>query len=135
MTKFVCGGSLTVLVSVLCLCMTGMAGADKDDEGPKVVENVYFSLKDKSIEAKKKMIDSCKGYLSQQPGIVFFAAGTLADDFKLPFRDRNFDVSLHIVFKNKAARAKFPDSEGRKKFVEANKENWMKVRAFDSEAD
>jgi hypothetical protein len=135
MKMFVCGGSLAILLSVLCLSMAGMAGADKDDDGPKIVENLYYSLKDKSIEAKKKLIDSCKGFLSQQPGIVFFAAGTLADDFKLPFRDRNFDVSLHIVFKNKAALAKFQDSEGLKKFVEANKDNWMKVRAFDSEAD
>jgi hypothetical protein len=135
MTKFVCGGSLTVLVSVLCLSMAGRAGADKDDDGPKIVHNVYFSLKDNSVEAKKKLVDSCKGYFSQHPGIVFFAAGMLADDIKRQYSDRDFDVSVHIVFKNRAAFAKSADSEGRKKFVEANKDNWMKVRTFDSEAD
>ena len=65
--------------------------------------DVYFSLKDNSPEAKRKLVAACKKYLSGHPGEVFFAAGTLAEEISWDISDRDFDVALHIVFKDKAA--------------------------------
>src|SRR2546429_698161 len=47
-----------------------------------VVHNVFFTLKDDSAEARQKLVAACDKYLTSHPGTVFFAAGTLAEDFK-----------------------------------------------------
>ncbi len=94
--------------------------------------DVYFSLKDNSPEAKKKLVAACKKYLSGHPGEVFFVAGTLAEEISWDISDRDFDVALHIVFKDMAAHDKYQDSEQHQQFMERNQDNWKKVRAFDS---
>lgn len=99
---------------------------------PVLAHNVFFSLKDNSEAAKKKLVAACKKYLSEHPGTVFFAAGTLAEDFNRPVNDRDFDVALHVVFKNKAAHDQYQKHERHQRFIEENKENWKKVRVFDS---
>ena len=114
---------------VLALGGPGVA-ADKD--GALLSHDVYFSLKDSSPAAKKKLVDACKKYLSGHPGEVFFAAGTLAKDLDRPVNDRDFDVALHIVFKDRAAHDQYQDAARHKQFIEENKANWKKVRVFDS---
>jgi hypothetical protein len=103
-----------------------------EEGGSMIAHNVYFSLKDNSPEAKKKLVDACKKYLTGHPGEVFFAAGTLAEDLKRPVNDRDFDVALHIVFKDQASHDKYQDDKRHKDFIEENKDNWKKVRVFDS---
>lgn len=99
---------------------------------PMVAHMVYFSLKDKSDASKKKLVEACKTYLSKHPGTVYFAAGTLCEELNRPVNDREFDVSLHLVFKDKAAHDKYAVAETHLKFIEENKDNWTKVRVFDS---
>ena len=36
---------------------------------------VYFTLKDNSPAAKKKLVDACKKYLKDHDGTVYFSAG------------------------------------------------------------
>jgi Stress responsive A/B Barrel Domain len=103
-----------------------------DAAEPMVVHDVYFSLKDNSPPARKKLVEACKKYLAKHPGTVFFAAGTLAEELKREVNDRDFDVGLHIVFKNKAAHDKYQDAPLHKQFIDENKDNWKKVRVFDS---
>jgi hypothetical protein len=104
-----------------------------DTKGGAVLSHdVYFTLKDTSTEAKKKLVDACKKYLTRHPGEVFFAAGTRAEDFTREVNDRDFDVALHIVFKDKASHDTYQDAERHKQFIEENKDNWKKVRVFDS---
>jgi hypothetical protein len=97
-----------------------------------VAHNVYFSLKDNSGSAKQKMVDACKKYLSGHPGTVFFAAGIVGDDFDRPVNDRDFDIGLHVIFKNKASHDQYQDAPKHLKFIEENKDSWSKVRVFDS---
>jgi hypothetical protein len=99
---------------------------------PMVAHMVYFSLKDNSAAAKAKLVTACKKYLSQHPGTVFFAAGTLAEEFNRPVNDRDFDVALHLVFKDKAAHDRYQDARDHLRFIEENKDSWKKVRVFDS---
>lgn len=103
-----------------------------DEDSPMLAHNVYFSLKDNAPAAKKKLVDACKKYLSGHDGTVFFAAGTLAEELNREVNDRDFDVALHLVFKNKAAHDKYQDAERHQAFIKENRDNWKKVRVFDS---
>lgn len=107
---------------------TGAAAAD----GPQLAHMVYFKLKDASGAARAKLVAACKLYLTGHEGVVYFATGTLAGDLKREVNDQHFDVSLHIVFASKGAHDKYQDHPRHLKFVEENKENWEKVRVFDS---
>jgi hypothetical protein len=95
--------------------------------------DVYFALKDNSGPSRDKLVAACKKYLSKHPGEVFFASGTLADDLKRDVNDRNFDVALHIVFKDRASHDKYQEAPRHKQFIAENKDNWAKVRVFDSD--
>lgn len=94
--------------------------------------DVYFSLNDNSAQAKESLVAACKKYLSGHPGTIWFAAGPLAEEMRRDVNDREFDVALHLVFKNKAAHDQYSRAERHMKFIEETKANWKKVRVFDS---
>ena len=54
---------------------------------------------------------------------------------RAPVNDRDFDVALHIVFKDRAAHDQYQDAPRHKQFIDENKDNWKKVRVFDSEVE
>jgi stress responsive alpha/beta barrel protein len=99
---------------------------------PLLAHNVYFALTDNSEAAQAKLIGACKKHLSQHPGTVFFAVGTLAKDLRRPVNDRDFDVGLHILFQTQAAHDAYQAHPRHEQFVADNKSNWKKVRVFDS---
>ena len=127
----------SVFVMVLvALAAIGSVQADAADKSPpKLVHDVYFSLTDNSPQAKQKLIVACKKYLTDHPGTVSFAVGPLAEEMKRDVNDRDFDVALHLVFKDKAAHDQYATAERHTKFIEENKDNWKKVRVFDSYAE
>jgi hypothetical protein len=100
-----------------------------------LAHDVYITLKDHSPEARKKLVEACRKHLSNHPGELFFAAGTRAEDFSRDVNDRDFDVSLHIYFKDKAAHDKYQDSARHHKFIDENQDSWKKVRVFDSQVE
>jgi hypothetical protein len=60
-TWLLCSVAFAVLVSA------GLPAVAQDKAaGPMVVHAVYFSLKDNSPEAKKKLVEACKKY-RQEP--------------------------------------------------------------------
>ena len=97
-----------------------------------LAHDVYFSLKDNSPQAKEKLIAACKKYLTDHPGTVRFAVGPIADEMKRDVNDQDFDVALHLVFKNKEAYDQYEKSERHLKFKEEAQDNRKKVRVFDS---
>jgi Stress responsive A/B Barrel Domain len=119
--------AIVALASPLMVEATGAASAE-----PQLAHMVYFKLKDNSGGSRAKLVAACKLFLTNHPGTLSFATGTLAGDFTREVNDRDFDVSLHLVFTNKAAHDKYQDDPRHLKFVEENKENWEKVRVFDS---
>ena len=121
------------LLSLAALWAVGPSPAvAADTKEAKVAHNVYFSLNDNSDVAKEKFVASCKKYLSGHPDTSFFAVGVLAKDMKRPVNDQDFDVSIHIVFTNKAAHDKYNVSEKHLKFIDENKTSIKKVRVFDT---
>jgi hypothetical protein len=97
-----------------------------------LAHNVYFSLKDNSPIARQRLIAACNKYLTKHPGTVFFATGVLADALRREVNDRDFDVGLHIVFNDQAAHDRYQDAPAHLQFIAENKDNWKKVRVFDS---
>ena len=142
--RLVCGIVLTLAIAAFAGWMArrnaaareaeaeARRAAEEEKQASRLAHIVYFALKNNSAQAKQKLVDACKKYLSKHPGEVFFAAGTRAEDLTREVNDRDFDVSLHIVFKDKAAHDKYQDAKRHKQFIAENKDNWKKVRVFDS---
>lgn len=130
-TTLVCTMAAAAAVAGLWLA-AGWTGAATEGKDMMLSHDVYFSLTDASPAAKGKLVEACKKYLSGHPGTVFFAAGTLVAELDRPVNDRDFDVAIHVVFKNKAAHDVYQTAERHLKFIEENKANWKKVRVFDS---
>jgi hypothetical protein len=103
--------------------------------GTALVHDVYFTLKDNSPEAKAKLVAACKRYLTNHPGEEAFAAGVRAKELTRPVNDQDFDVGLHIVFKDKESHDKYQDATRHKQFIEENQANWKQVRVFDFVAE
>lgn len=94
--------------------------------------DVFFSLKDASPEARQKLVDACKTYLSGHPGTVFFAAGARNEQMRREVNDQAFDVSLHLYFESQAAHDAYQEHPRHKQFIEENQANWKAVRVFDA---
>lgn len=93
---------------------------------------VYFSLKDRSPLAVDRLVQACREYLTDHPGVVFFACGTLCAELDRPVNDRDFDVALHVVFDSKANHDLYQEAPRHLEFIAEQKPNWSKVRVFDS---
>jgi hypothetical protein len=101
----------------------------------KLAHNVYFTLNNSTPESRQELVDSCKKYLVNHPGVVFFACGTVVPDLDRPVNDLNFDVGLHIVFADRAAHDKYQTAPDHLKFIEENRANFKQVRVFDTYVD
>ena len=92
---------------------------------------VYFTLKDASPAACEALVAECKKYLNGHDGTEYFSAGVLGDTTR-DVNDRDYHVALNLVFKDRAAHDAYQVAERHDEFIAANKENWAKVRVFDS---
>jgi hypothetical protein len=124
-----------LVLMALGLILAAAAGRSADEGAPAgtlLSHDVFFALKDNSPEAQKKLVAACKKYFTGHPGAVSFSAGVREPDLQREVNDRDFDVALHIVFKDRAAHDRYQDSERHKTFIAENRDNWKKVRVFDS---
>ena len=99
---------------------------------PALAHNVYFALHDSSPAAKATLVEACHKYLRDHPGVTFFAAGQIVESHNRDVNVRDWDVSLHVVFKDKACHDLYQEAESHHQFIEENKENWKTVRVFDT---
>ena len=97
-----------------------------------IAHNVFFTLHDRSDEAKAKLLHECRTHLTGHAGLVAFASGLMDPDFDREVNDRDYDVSLHMIFGTKDEHDLYQDAPRHQKFVDANKASWAKVRVFDS---
>jgi hypothetical protein len=97
-----------------------------------LAHNVFFALHDRSEPARARLLEACRKYLALHDGVVFFACGVLADELRRDVNDRDFDVALHIVFRDQAAHDRYQETPAHLQFIAENKANWKAVRVFDS---
>ena len=98
----------------------------------QLLHNVFFTLKDKSAASVKKLIDACRKHLTVQPGIVSFACGAREQGLTREVNDKDWDVGLHILFKDRASHDAYQVDARHEQFVAENKNDWAKARVFDS---
>ena len=94
---------------------------------------VFFTLQDSSPAKRDELMDACRKYLTGHPGTIYFSVGTPNPELVRPVNDREFDVSLHVIFDNKAAHDRYQQDARHMQFIEENKANWKLVRVFDSD--
>ncbi len=94
--------------------------------------SVYFTLKDRSDATRDALVKACRTYLTDHPGTVFFACGTLCAELRREVNDVEFDVALHLVFESKAAHDAYQTAPRHDQFIAEQKANWAKVRVFDA---
>jgi len=125
--------ALTIMVFLLVAgCGTGQLGKQSHCAEPMLVHTVYFTLKDGSDTATNKLTNDCYKYLKDHPGLVFFAAGPLAEEFNRPANVRDFQVGLHIVFETEKFHDSYQTSDKHLQFIKENKDSFKKVRVFDT---
>ncbi|MHC4436431.1 MAG: Dabb family protein [Planctomycetota bacterium] len=122
---------IAVIIAVsISGCSNGLF--ENQQKSPQLVHDVYFTLNDDTQTARSKLVEDCYKYLSNHPGIVYFAAGELVESHQRDVNVRDWQISLHIVFKNKDYHDQYQNAPDHHKFIEENKANWKNVRVFDS---
>jgi hypothetical protein len=123
---------LSVITALLILSGCAEELVTNRQKFPRLVHDVYFTLNDDSEAARAKLVKDCYKYLSNHPGVVFFAAGELVESHERDVNIRDWDVSLHIVFKSKDYHDQYQKAPDHSKFIDENRDNWKSVRVFDS---
>ncbi len=103
-------------------------------ESSKLAHTVFFTLKDKSPEKQQSLVEACQKYLKPQPGVLFFAAGIRDGELAREVNDRNFDVALIILFESRAAHDRYQNDNKHDAFIAEQRDNWERVRVFDTRA-
>jgi hypothetical protein len=93
---------------------------------------VFFTLKDSSTAARQQLVESCRKYLSGHDGTLYFSAGVRVEELQREVNDREFDVALHVVFRDKAAHDAYQVHPRHLQFIAENRDGWSRVRVFDS---
>lgn len=106
--------------------------ADSEGKSTMLAHNVYFALNESTPANRQKLVDACNKYLAKHPGTVFYGVGTVCD-LDRPVNDRDFDVGLHLIFKDRASHDAYQVAPLHEQFIAENRANWKKVRVFDSD--
>jgi hypothetical protein len=133
------GAIVAVVISVAALVahysqenLVMAAGETKVSDG-QLAHMVFFTLKESNEANRKRLVEACKKYLDGHSGVVYFSVGTLNPDLKREVNDRDFDVALHLVFKDKASQDRYQEHPRHLAFIDESKALWSKVRVFDSD--
>tara|TARA_R110002049_G_scaffold72490_3_gene187294 strand:+ start:69956 stop:70264 length:309 start_codon:yes stop_codon:yes gene_type:complete len=97
----------------------------------RLAHHVFFTLKDRSDESAEKLIAACEKYLDDHDGLVDFSVGTREKELNRPVNG-DYDVSLHVIFQDRAAHDAYQTAERHLKFIEEQQDSWASVQVFDS---
>jgi len=97
-----------------------------------LAHHVFFKLHDRSESAVNTLIAACQKYLDNHDGLVEFSVGRRVPDLNREV-NQDFDVSLHCVFRDRAAHDAYQTAERHLRFIEENKDSWAEVRVCDSD--
>ena len=97
----------------------------------RLAHHVFFTLKDRSDESAAHLVAACEKYLDDHDGIVDFSVGTRDKELNRPVNG-DYDVSLHVVFKDRAAHDAYQTAERHLQFIAEEKDSWASVQVMDS---
>lgn len=116
---------LALVLALLLVAAPALAG--------EMGHMVFFKLTDSSPKSRAHFAGLCHKYLAKIPGITYFSVGALADDLSRDVNDKDFDIALHVVFKDRAAYEVYATHPDHLKLIELGAPLWTKVRVFDSD--
>jgi hypothetical protein len=94
---------------------------------------VYFTLNDDSDAKVQELVDACKKYLDDHPGVVYFSVGRLNKDLARPVNDHGYSVTINVVFDSRESHDLYQVAPRHLQFIAEQKPNWKQVRVFDSD--
>jgi hypothetical protein len=90
-------------------------------EGPNEIRPFahmfFFQLYDTSTDLVDRFISLCERYLSGYPGQEHFSVGVRALEINRDVSGTNFEVSVHMIFKDIAAYNVYSNHEDHEKFI------------------
>lgn len=101
----------------------------------RLAHHVFFTLHENSLQKTEDLIEACNRYLDGHPGVESYAVGKLNPELARPVNDRAYDVSLHVVFVDRAAHDAYQIAPRHLQFIDEQKPNWKQVRVFDSDLE
>ena len=119
-------------MAALCIGVSLHYSRSAESANMVLAHDVYFTLNESTPETRQQLVDACQTYLSGHDGTVFFATGTRATEKTREVKDTDFDVSLHLYFRDEAAHDAYQEHPRHKEFIEKMKSNWKAVRVFDA---
>ena len=121
----------------LALVLAALPALPQTTPAPKAAlsHDVFFSLNDASPAARAELVAACRKYLAGHDGVLFFSTGVLAAELARPVNDRDFDVALHVTFRDRAAHDAYQEHPRHQQFIAEQQKNWKRVRVFDSWVD
>ncbi len=97
-----------------------------------LAHHVFFTLKDRTAESTERLVAACQKYLDDHEGLIGFSVGTRVPDLNREV-NQDFDVSLHCIFRDRAAHDAYQTAERHLQFIAENKDSWASVCVFDSD--
>ncbi|MCC9601086.1 Dabb family protein [Stieleria sp. JC731] len=97
----------------------------------RLAHHVFFTLKDKSDAAVESLLSDAKEYLDNHDGVIDFAVGRRDTELSREVNVK-YDVSLHVIFKDRATHDVYQTAPRHVTFIERQKENWAQVQVCDS---
>ncbi|QDU42870.1 Stress responsive A/B Barrel Domain protein [Symmachiella dynata] len=96
---------------------------------------VFFSLPDRSPSVRQRFIDMCVKYLANHPGQVHFSVADRDVEMTRPVSDRDFDIAMHMIFKDKASYDQYAEDGRHEEFITVAGSISNHRRVFDSYID
>lgn len=101
---------------------------------PRLAHHVFFTLEDSTDENIATLIQACQKYLTDHDGVADFSVGRRVPDLNRPV-NANYDVSLHVVFDDRAAHDAYQIAPRHLEFIAEQKPTWKQVQVFDSDLE
>ena len=120
------------IILALSLVLSSLVSAQVDAAEPQVAHIVFWTLAEDSPENRAALIADAKKYLSGHDGTVYFSVGAIAGDMNRSVNDREFHVSMNLIFTNRKAHDVYNVHTRHEEFKKRNAEMVAKVRVFDS---
>ncbi len=99
---------------------------------PRLAHHVFFTLADDSEASVNRLLTACQTYLTDHEGVVDFAVGRRDTTLARPVNNTEYHVSLHVVFRDRAAHDAYQTAPRHLEFIAQEKETWKSVVIFDS---
>ena len=123
---------VSLSLAALCLVVSLSTTNGSASSNRAFAHDVFFTLNESTPETRQQLVDACQTFLSGHEGEVFFAAGTRATEMKRDVNDLDFDVSLHVYFRDEDAHDSYQQHPRHAEFIQKMGDNWKTVRVFDS---